>query len=82
MPKQRPRAVVELFPNRPKVWNWWEDTHSVLEVGTFLEERGELEPLPDRWRLLLERPWAYESEHAEYQRSLLTDPDDDGPWAA
>lgn len=67
-----------VVPIRPLTrLSWWEDTHSVLEVGQFLEERGELEPLPDTWRLLLERPWAYEAEHSEFQRSLLPDPPKD-----
>jgi hypothetical protein len=82
MPKQRPRAVVELFPGRPKSFSWYEDTYSVLELGKWLEDRGALEPLPAGWEQLFSKPWHFEQEYSEYRRSLLVDPDDDGPRAA
>jgi hypothetical protein len=80
--KKTQPAVIELFPGRPKALNWWEDPLTVYELCCWLEERGDLSPLPDDWRPALEKPYHMELEYRQWQRSLLTDPDDDGPRAA
>jgi hypothetical protein len=69
--KKTQPAVIELFPGRPKALSWFEDTHSVLEVGEWLEDRGELPPLPAEWRTLLEKPWHFEQDHHRMVRSRL-----------
>jgi hypothetical protein len=78
--RKTPATVTHIAGRR---WpEWYEDPAAVLEVGEWMEERGELPPLPSEWRSLFEKPWKFAAERHRLEREWLTDPDDDGPRAA
>jgi hypothetical protein len=70
MTVRRGRPVV-LFEGAPKSMHWYEDVRSVLELGRWLEARGELSALPEDWVGFLQSPWLFEQEQSRLRKAQL-----------